>query len=142
MNFPRSNHFFNYLYMSFSTIKINKFTIKTNLIKCENEYNNEKMRDIIAKEDLSSFDHIDEIMDTEQFNCIYKSLFTAIQAKIRGGLPNEELEGKLNNMKNRLNNTGNVNQEMSKNIDELIDMASGNMHFVLINKNIVAINPK
>ena len=78
----------------------------------------------LSKEELETFNNIDNIKILDEFNKNYKLLYNAFRAKCLGKEKNEELKDKLNKLKSRINGQGN---DFNQKFNELFKMADGSL---------------
>ena len=85
---------------------------------------NETEQASLSKEELETFNNIDNIDSLYEFNNKYKLLYNAFRAKCLGKDKNEDLKDKLNNLKRRINGQGN---DFDQKFKELFNMADGSL---------------
>ena len=93
-------------------------------------YGNENIKVSLSNEDLNTLKKIDSINNWLTFKSKYKNLFNAIRAKCLGRNADNELKKKLNNMKNRISDTGLEQDDFITKFNNLFRMADGQIRNV------------
>jgi hypothetical protein len=94
------------------------------------DYGNEKIVASLSREDQNALNNIDNINDWNTFKAKYQNLFNAIRAKCLGKDADQELKNKLNNLKNRIKDTGNEQNDFLTKFNALYRMADGQIRNV------------
>ena len=89
------------------------------------QYENEKIQASLSKESQQELKNIDSINNWNIFKLKYENLFNAIRAKCLGRNADEELKDKLNNLKNRIKDAKNEENDFIVKFIKLYKMADG-----------------
>lgn len=92
-----------------------------------------------SSKDISSIQLIDRINTINQFNIQYSSLFNATKQRMIGRGCDDQLKSQFERMSQRINQSGNVNADVSRKMRGLIRMASGDIKNVFNIKEITVI---
>ena len=79
----------------------------------------------LSKESQQELNNIDLINNWNTFKLKYENLFNSIRAKCLGRNADEELKDKLNNLKNRIKDTKNEEDDFIIKFNKLYKMADG-----------------
>ena len=93
-------------------------------------YGNEKIQASLNREDQKALENIDSINNWVDFKAKYINLFNAIRAKCLGRNADEALKQKLINLKARITDAGNEQNEFEQKFKKLFDMANGRIRDV------------
>ena len=94
------------------------------------EYGKEIIKASLSKEDQQALDNIDTINNWNTFKSKYENLFNSIRAKCLGRNADEELKNKLNNLKNRIKDAQNEEDDFTIKFNNLYKMADGQIRNV------------
>ena len=92
---------------------------------------NETVRASLSKEDIDSLNKIDQINNRNDFESKYESLFNAIRAKTLGKYRDSDLKNKLNNLKARIADVGQEQDNIVNKFNILYDMVNERFPYVL-----------
>ena len=91
---------------------------------------NKKEKASLSREDQKALDQIESIGNWSSFKSKYQNLFNAIRAKCLGRNADFDLKNKLNNLKSRIKDAGNEQNDFDAKFNNLFRMADGQLRDV------------